>query len=232
VLISQFFKEIRSGKVKVRIMFSHNIHVPVNLTPDKRDKAYFLLYYQFIKHAFGLQFMPDYEYGCNLRIFFDKFPETHKKIIEFKNFIYRLQNQDNFNFIDSQRGINILKPKFVLKLENITEVNSKKHVLMQCLDIVLGAMAFRLNNLHLEKIPGTKNRGKRTVAKEELYKHIRNEICKIRPRFNIGNTTGKDENWENLWNHPYRHWLFKPRDFEIDGTKSKKKQKNTPLDLH
>ena len=39
---------------------------------------------------------------------------------------------------------------------------------MQCLDIVLGAMAFRLNDMHKEKRPDTNRRGKRTIAKEKL----------------------------------------------------------------
>ncbi len=42
--------------------------------------------------------------------------------------------------------------------------------------IVLGAMAFRLNNGHKEKPVGQNRRGKRTIAKEKLYKFIYSRI--------------------------------------------------------
>ena len=69
---------------------------------------------------------------------------------------------------------------------DVAEVCSHDHVLLQCTDIVLGAMYFRLNNLHLEKPAGSRTRGKRTIAKEKLYKHINSQISSILPHFNIG----------------------------------------------
>ena len=71
-------------------------------------------------------------------------------------------------------------------------------------------MAFRLNNLHKEIPIGEKRRGKRTIAKEKLYKFIHKKICEIRPNFNIGITTGIDGDIYNRFLHPYRHWLFIP----------------------
>jgi hypothetical protein len=56
----------------------------------------------------------------------------------------------------------------------------------------------------------TNRRGKRTIAKERLYKHINKKICEIRPRFNVGITTGLDGDTRNKLLHPYRHWLFIP----------------------
>src|SRR4051794_19363974 len=57
-LISVFFEEIRAGNIKVRIMFRQNRHTPVHLTREQIEGTYFRLYYQFIKHAFGLAFHP------------------------------------------------------------------------------------------------------------------------------------------------------------------------------
>ena len=37
-------------------MFTQNQFVPTRLSPDQRRAEYHLLYYQFIKHAFGLRF--------------------------------------------------------------------------------------------------------------------------------------------------------------------------------
>jgi hypothetical protein len=78
------------------------------------------------------------------------------------------------------------------------------------LDVVLGSMTFRLNDKHKEKIEGKNTRGKRTVAKEKLYKHINAHIRKIYPNFNIGATTGTQSDLTNYWKHPYRHWKFTP----------------------
>jgi hypothetical protein len=66
------------------------------------------------------------------------------------------------------------------------------------MDIILGAMAFRLNDLHKEKLDGSNKRGKRTIAKENLYKYILAEIRSFYPNFNIGITTGKTPREKNM----------------------------------
>ena len=108
-------------------------------------------------------------------------------------------------------GLIVKKAEFeVVKKESIYEVDSKKHILMQCIDVVLGAMAFRLNDLHKEKPKGTMQRGKRTIAKEKLYKHINKKIRETRTNFNIGKSTSLDGNYQNTFNNPYMHWIFTP----------------------
>jgi len=98
----------------------------------------------------------------------------------------------------------------VIPRDQIAEVNSHDHVLLQCIDIVMGAIQFRLNNHHLEKPADQRTRGKRTIAKEKLYKTILEEICTIHPHFNIGVSTGS-RNYKNPhWESPYEHWLFTP----------------------
>lgn len=100
--------------------------------------------------------------------------------------------------------------KVYIKRENITEVVSHNHVILQCMDIILGSMNFRLNDFHKEKLPNSSKRGKKTIAKEKLYKHILNRIRKVHPNFNIGIST-ELHNW-NTWTIPYRHWRFIPSD--------------------
>jgi hypothetical protein len=102
---------------------------------------------------------------------------------------------------------------FSLSEENIAEVTSHEHILLQCLDIVLGAMHFRLNDKHSEKPPGKHRRAKRTVAKERLYKSILEEIKLIKPDFkyfNIGISTSAS--LSDRWREPYLHWNFVPKD--------------------
>jgi len=204
-LLSSFFSFVREGRVKVRIMFTDNALVPVGLTKEQREDEFFLLYYQFIKNAFGLLSV-DHEPGTRLRIHFDKIPDKAEKAARFKAFIAGLGNYFNARNV-------------VFGGDGISEVHSHDHVLLQCLDIVLGAMAFRLNKLHLEKPPGSRFRGRKTRAKERVYKHINGEIQQIYPNFNIGVSTGMEHGIADAWDLPYRHWRFKSRGAVYDASR-------------
>ena len=111
-----------------------------------------------------------------------------------------------------------------LREDQIAQVSSHDHVILQCLDITLGAIQFRLNDKHREKSPDTNRRGKRTIAKEKLYKHIQKRIQELYPNFNVGISTGTQGASINIWKHSYRHWLFVPKDVSIDSTKHKRKK--------
>jgi hypothetical protein len=197
-LMDYFFDFVDAGHIKVRIMFTQNLHAPgATLTTYQRQHQYHLLYYQFLKHAFGLQYMHVPADGDNhLELFFDKLPDKDAKNQLFKNYLLRLPHQPEFKNVGLQ-----------LAADAIGEVDSAHHPLLQCLDVVLGAMAFRLNKQHLEKPLGQRLRGKRTVAKEKLYKHIHKRIVALYPRFNIGASTGRPTP-EVSWEHAYRHWNF------------------------
>lgn len=201
-LISKFFEEVKAGNIKVRIMFRENRFVIKNLTKEQRENGYFLLYYQFIKHAFGLPVLSSGDHPVKLRLYFDQFPDTEEKASRFKSFLLALFQK---NKVYREGNVKVLA-------EDITEVRSHNHILLQCLDVILGAMNFRLNHKHVIKLPNSTRRGKRTMAKEKLYKHILSEIRVFKSNFNIGISTGRGENPSSLWEDPYRHWSFKPND--------------------
>ncbi len=207
-LVQHFFTHMRGGGVRIRIMFRQNANEPTALTNEHFDNEYFLLYYQFIKHGFQLASPPSSHRRPSLRLYFDQFPDTSEKATLFRVFLIKMLHAMPFQIRD----------------DAITEVRSHEHVLLQCLDIVMGAMAFRLNDKHKEKIPGTRRRGKRTKAKEKLYKIILKEIRGIHPRFNIGISTRAGREWETV----YAHWSFKPKEmeFKADRTKNGNKKKN------
>lgn len=167
------------------------------------NNEYFILYYQFFKHAFGLTYAnPNAKKSISIYPFFDQLPDTREKNQEFIDFIYRLQFDSDF------QSNNII----IHSKDDIAEARSHDHVILQCMDVVLGAMEFRLNNKHLLKAPGSRRRGKRTIAKEKLYKHIYSHIRDIYPNFNIGESTGTNGDNSNRWSHSYRHWKFIARD--------------------
>ena len=201
-IMEMFFSFIREGKVKVRIMFRSNNDYPSNNRgPHSDDDKYFKLYYQFLKNAFGLKYITSEE-PVSLRIYLDQLPDTKEKASRFKAYVRNIPNIRDF--ADA-------KSRICIREGDVAEVRSHEHVLLQCTDIVLGAMYFRLNNLHMEKPEGKHVRGKRTIAKEKLYKYINAQICSILPHFNIGISTGKRGYEYPDWELPYSHWRFIPR---------------------
>jgi len=213
-MISLFFDFIQADKIKLRVMFTQNSITPQGLTAEQVAGTYFLLYYQFIKNAFGLQYCNEPPRGhIRIRLLLDQFPDTKENIARFKGFVAGLTNNSKFRAARIQ-----------IAEEDITEAVSHEHVILQCLDVVLGSIQFRLNDKHLEKADGQKRRGKRTIAKENVYKYINKRIRQIYPNFNIGISTGTAGGSQDRWKHPYRHWLFVAKNREPKRGPGKRKK--------
>ncbi|PTW63502.1 uncharacterized protein DUF3800 [Breoghania corrubedonensis] len=211
--INLFFDQIESGRIKIRIMFTHNVHRARNLSDYHEENRYFLLYYQFIKHAFGFQYADDF-YGDRLKLItlLDELPENKENCDAFRGYVNSLERFPPFR----KRGWSISE-------SDIADVDSKQHVILQGLDIILGAIQFRLNDRHKIKPEGSRVRGKRTIAKERVYKEINRRIRIIYPNFNIGISTGHQNGSVDRWSHQYRHWCFLPADREYVSQFVKKK---------
>jgi hypothetical protein len=206
--IDLLFDFLKDDLVKIRIMFTQNLNVPPRHADYQREHKYFLLYYQFIKHAFGLQYAlrSDAIADAKIRLHLDKMPDSKEKVELFKSHILALNKAQGF-----------INQGLLFKKDQIAEIDSKEHILSQGLDLVLGAIQFRLNDKHLEKPEGSRVRGKRTMAKERVYKHINKRIREIYPNFNIGVGTSDRGLIENRWLDPYRHWIFIPNGSVTDN---------------
>lgn len=212
-LMDLFFEFIEHDIIKMRVMFTQNYRRAKNLSKEQEKSEFLLLYYQFFKHAFGLKYSNyNTDREVALRLYFDQLPVAPSDEEMFKSYVQRLVQQE-FS-LDANLSLNN---------EDITGVNSKEHVILQYMDVVLGSMYFRLNDLHKEKPIGKRTRGKRTIAKEKLYKHIIHHIRRIYPNFNIGMSTGHQNDRTNRWKHPYRHWLFVANEHEIADEYRKRK---------
>lgn len=218
-LIDTLFDLAGEGKVKLRIMFTQKAYLPPEPIRRKADEAFLKLYYQFVKHAFGLQYAGDASGETKVRLYFDWLPDTEERNANFKGYVCGLNSSLAFR-----------RARLRIQEDQIAEVDSKDHVLLQCLDIVLGAMPFKLNNKFKEKPEGSRTRGKRTIAKEKVYKHINKRIRGLYPGFNVGVSTGTPNGIEDRWAMPYRHWRFMPRDAQYDSTltKAAARKKNGP----
>lgn len=212
--VDAVFELVRGGFLKLRIMFTQNINVIPKAAEIDHENSYFKLYYQFVKHAFGLRFCnPGAKQNVSVSVYLDDAPDTAEKLESFKIYISTLSDYPVF----TRARVRIAK-------SDVTEVNSKDHIILQAVDVILGAMQFRLNEHHKELAPGKKRRGKRTRSKERVYKHINKRIQEIYPRFNIGVSTGQAEGREVRWRHPYRHWCFVPKKSVQDLGRGKRKK--------
>lgn len=128
-------------------------------------------------------------------------PDSNEKIGRFRSYLMGLNSWVGFR-----------DAKLRLREDQISQVDSHDHALLQCLDIVLGSMQFRLNDKHMDKPPNSRKRAGKTIAKERLFKLISERVRGIYPRFNIGISTGIGDSITNRWQHPYRHWLFIPKE--------------------
>ncbi len=210
--LDAFFNLVAENDIKIRIMFTQNSNEPTGLEDHQIDNQYWLLYYQLIKHAFGMIYCGETGIKTDVSLFLDDIPDNDAAFKQFAAYISSLSAFPNFI---SQR-VNIRK-------DNITDVNSKSHVILQGLDIILGAMQFRLNDMHLAIPEGKKRRAKRTVAKERVYRFISQRIRQIYPNFNIGVSTATSGDIANRWHHPYRHWLFVPSEHRVKTGIGKKR---------
>tara|TARA_E500000318_G_scaffold84778_1_gene80634 strand:+ start:310 stop:1158 length:849 start_codon:yes stop_codon:yes gene_type:complete len=207
-----YFEFVSTSRLKTRIMFTQNMMVPNNLERRHHEEQYFLLYYQFIKHAFGIA-------HCNPnaldRVYFsilpDKIPESAENLERFKSYLSRIPDSS------LMRGRNLH-----IRKSDIADVDSEKHVILQGLDLILGSINSRLNDKFKEKPAGARVRGKRTRAKEKLYKEINRQIREIYPNFNVGVSTGMPNGISDRWSHPYRHWRFTASGYILDRSLGKR----------
>lgn len=198
--INYFFDNyIKQGKAKVRILFTQNRHEYTGIACSD-DEKYYKLYYQLLKNGLGL-YHHNYNEPVFVRFYVDRLP-FRSKSKEFKNYIANLSSNHFFN------------KNIIIKEEDITEIDSEKHILLQSLDIVLGAMQFKLNRKHeYRDVPG--KIPSRTKAKLEVYKAINQKICEMKPNFNIGISTGISSDIKRRWNDDYRHWRFVPNEMRV-----------------
>jgi hypothetical protein len=212
-LMEGLFDLVERDLVKIRIMFQHRTHVAVGLTAEQKSNTYYLLYYQFLKHAFGLRYAADPRgLPVAVRLYLDRRSGTQERKTQFRNYIAALGSQPQFR-----------AARISFHPEQIVEVAIDDHDLLQCIDIVLGAMQYRLNDWHKRVPEGATRRAKRTIAKEKLYKAILARVLRLYPGFNIGITTGMKGDPANRWRDRYRHWDFEPSESRSDPTRVKPK---------
>ncbi|MDE0608397.1 MAG: hypothetical protein OXH77_00605 [Anaerolineaceae bacterium] len=200
-LVSFFFNFVRSGDVKVRIMFTLNSLLPRKLSKHHRANKYSLLYYQFIEHAFDYRYSDLGPGRIYLQIRLDNLPGTPSQKQEFFASLYAL-NGHSKEFLTSNDG------EFHIRTDAIGEIDSRESDLLQCLDVLLGAMQFRLNRGYATVDPVTRKMASKTIAKDKLSTQVLNLVRGIVPDFQPGLIPWVHPDLR--WKTPYRHRIFRP----------------------
>ena len=210
-VVDELFDLAKEGKLKIRIFFRHNQFTASRLTPEEKKAEYQMLYYQFIKFAFGLPYAD--EELDSMTLFIDEIPLRQSERDEFLSHIRGMANDP----VLKRKGLTIAD-------DGIVEVNSKQHLPLQFMDVILGAICFKLNEKDKLKAEGENKIGKRTLVKLKLYKHINARIREIYPNFNIGVTTPIRVQSDS-WTQVYRHWSFIPKYHIRDSSRTKRAKK-------
>lgn len=211
-VVDELFDLAQEGKLKIRIFFRHNQYTASRYTPDERKADYQMLYYQFIKFAFGLPHAEESELD-SMTLFLDEIPLRQSERDEFISHIRGMANDP----VLKRKGLKIAD-------DGIVEVDSKQHLPLQFMDVILGAICFKLNEKDKLKVEGENKVGKRTLIKLKLYKHINARIREIYPYFNIGVTT-PIRIPSDSWTQVYRHWSFIPKFHTRDASRTKRAKK-------
>lgn len=188
-MLDFFFTFVKSGDIRVRVMFSDNKNLEEK--PQSIDETFTTFYYLFIRHAFALPYARE---DIDLRLIFDALPEKTERRIKFKN--YLISNLTHIPNSDVKNDIS-------LERDRIEEVDSKKHIILQCADVIVGLIDFCLNDKH----NGQQTKSKRWFAKNSVLTVLLSYIEEMHPNFQLCVTTRPLRGF-NAWNDKYKHFVF------------------------
>lgn len=189
-MLDFFFTFVKSGDIRVRVMFSDNRDLEA--IPKKENQTFVKFYYLFIRHAFALPYAGE---DIRLRLIFDELPESTETRNEFKT--YLINNLTHIPNADVKNAV-------FIKRDSIEEVDSKKHIILQCADVIVGIIDFILNDFHNQ----TNVKSKKWHAKHKLAEVLLDYINQLHPGFQLCTTT-RPTKGINAWLDKYRHFVYK-----------------------
>lgn len=136
-----------------------------------------------------------------IELFPDNLPHAHEKKQEFARFLQWCHNGKRFAHQSPFRVV------------EVGDVESRNHVILQCVDLIIGAVGYKLNKEY--KAAPRSRRSKTAHAKIPLYERIRHSLGRIDMNergtraFSIGVSTGQELDRADRWRHKFRQWDFR-----------------------
>lgn len=195
------FKDFVSSKnIKYRQMFKdRSFHYIAHPSNDSLEGQY-KLYYQFLKHSFGLKHIPNI--GCSICIYLDHHSNhAHQRALqEFTNSLPKLLNRHDMRI-------------------QISFINSRQSRALQLCDLLMGAAGYYGNKLHDRRVIGKRGMNASQKIKLAFCKYVYNclkEIDRVdrgSGAFNWFESTGTNSSPLNHFNHKIRIWKFIPSNY-------------------
>jgi len=209
-LVECLFAEIEKRTVRFRQMFCDRALVRVSdgveAAPTDLD-VQFKLCYQFLKHAFGIKYLPPAEVGSRhellIRLDQHSSQRHQKRLANFAEAVPRLFDRSDLDV-------------------KVTFHRSTKMPLIQVCDLLIGAAGSHGNRMAVRRQPGqrgmTEKQRLRDAVCRKIYEHFRAWAKRERGAgaFNWFETTGKDGDWTNFLEHGVRIWKFRPKKYVVD----------------
>lgn len=204
-IVNLFLDWVENGTVKLRVMWLPQQIVEAQ-SEHFQEYGYYILYYFFVTYGFGLKF---HDVG-DVRIEFlpDTLPDGPEKRASFRRFL--MQAHTSNRFADGS-DFSIIR---------VSGVGEEHHMLLQCVDVIIGALGFILNDGHVV-ISGDGKNSEWTIQKENFARFIidrLNGICIAQGRepyiINRDTRVGFDSEAAvpikvNNWRFNYRQWLYR-----------------------
>lgn len=210
-LVDSFVDLLRRTDLHYRQVFLDRRLVRVNesgtVDPIADLDVQYLIYYQFLKHAFGLRYLPRAPNGERHRILIrldDHSSKTHKQKLE--EFVVMLAS--TLNRPDLDIGVKFLSSEDAYRL--------------QICDLMIGAAGSYGNKDYMRREPGQRGMKPRQKVRLDMAKYVYNKLRDLDRQergsgaFNWFESTGLNGDIRNLMNYKMRIWKFKPTLYRID----------------
>lgn len=195
---------ILNHNVKYRQMFKDRSYHYENIDNLSELDIQFKLYYQFLKHAFGFQYLPI-------------LPNAEKHEI-----LLRLDGHSSQKHKDELNKFIVYLPRLLGRSDveiKVTYIDSSKFLRLQVCDLLMGAAGYKGNKIDKRRPNGQKGMTKNQKLKLELANYIYNKLRYIdnidrgSKAFSWFETTGIDGDKKNYFIHKMRIWKFIPKSY-------------------
>jgi hypothetical protein len=209
-LVDCLCDHIENGGVRFRQMHCDRAHVRIpepGEAPSTELDVQFKLCYQFLKHAFGIKFLPP-----------APLMSPHEILIRLDTHSSQRHKDELIDFTE-RLPTTLNRPDLDIR---VTFINSKKWPRIQICDVMIGAAGSYGNKMHLRRQPGQKQINRKQKLRRDLAKYIYDKLRQIDHNqrasggFNWFESTGKDGNWSSLLTHHFMNWKFRPKRYQMD----------------
>ncbi len=190
--------------IKYRQMFKDRSYHYENDEDTSDLDIQFKLYYQFLKHAFGFQYLP----------FLPNY-EKHEILL-------RLDGHSSQKHKDELDKFVVDLPRILGRLDieiKVTYIDSSKFLRLQVCDLLMGAAGYKGNKVDKRRPNNQRGMTKNQKLKLELADYIYEKLRYINTQdrgskaFSWFETTGTDGMKQNYFNHKMRIWKFIPNTY-------------------